>query len=68
MASKKRTRPKVRQHIAKVVDGVEGPSLYIDDYRVAGPKPWGGGQILYEFKFDDADLVGAAVFEKGEPR
>jgi hypothetical protein len=28
-----------------VVGGVEGGSLSIDDRRVAGPKPWGGGKI-----------------------
>lgn len=29
-----------------VVDGVEGPSLYVNDFRVAGPKPWGGGPVI----------------------
>lgn len=33
-----------------VVDGVAGPSLYIDDYRVAGPKPWGGGSQTITWK------------------
>lgn len=34
----------------EVIGGVEGKSLYIDDYRVGGPKPWGGGSTLHEFK------------------
>lgn len=33
-----------------VVSGVEGPSLYINDRRVAGPKPWGGGKTVYQWK------------------
>lgn len=32
-----------------VVSGVEGPSIYINDYRVAGSKPWGGSRTLVEF-------------------
>lgn len=32
-----------------VVNGVEGPSVYINDLRVAGPKPWGGGPVVYEW-------------------
>ncbi len=29
-----------------IVKGVEGLSLYINDYRVVGPKPWGGGKFI----------------------
>jgi hypothetical protein len=32
------------------VSGVEGPSLYMNQYRVAGPKPWGGGSTLGVWK------------------
>lgn len=35
-----------------VVRGVEGMALYINDYRVAGPKPWGGGEIVFQFEAD----------------
>jgi hypothetical protein len=31
-----------------VLQGLEGKSLYINDYRVSGPKPWGGGKIIFE--------------------
>jgi len=31
-----------------VIQGREGLSVYINDYRVAGSKPWGGGTVLYE--------------------
>jgi hypothetical protein len=55
-----------KTHNVKIVSGVEGPSMYINDYRVAGPKPWGGGQILHEWSMTDDDLQVAASrnFEK----
>lgn len=31
-----------------LVQGVEGLALYINNYRVAGPKPWGGGTAVWE--------------------
>ena len=31
-----------------VLQGSEGKSLYINDYRVSGPKPWGGGKTIFE--------------------
>lgn len=42
-----------------VLSGVEGPSIYIDNYRVAGPKPWGGGEITHEWKADKEDILRA---------
>ena len=30
----------------EIVSGVEGPSVYINDHRIAGNKPWGGGTVL----------------------
>lgn len=47
------------QHTILVMSGPEGPSLYLDDYRIAGPKPWGGGTVLHEFTFADKDLIAA---------
>ena len=45
----------------EVVQGVEGPSLSImsngSGYRLAGPKPWGGGQTIYSFVVDPNDLL-----------
>ena len=28
------------------------PCVYINDYRVVGPKPWGGGKVLVEWNID----------------
>ena len=35
-----------------VIKGVEGFCLAINDYRVCGPKPWGGGSVVHEFEVD----------------
>jgi hypothetical protein len=40
----------------EVVSGVEGPSLYLDQYRFAGNKPWGGGKIIHSWKVTAKDL------------
>lgn len=39
-----------------VSSGVEGPSLYVDGLRVAGPKPWGGGKTLHRWIVDRTQL------------
>lgn len=39
------------------VSGVEGPSIYIDNYRVCGPKPWGGGKVVKRFKARSKDIL-----------
>lgn len=35
-----------------IVNGVEGKSLYKNDKRIAGNKPWGGGTSIAEFKVE----------------
>jgi len=46
-----------------IVEGCEGPSVSIGDndsgMRVAGPKPWGGGQTSRRFTAKVADLKAA---------
>lgn len=42
-----------------LVDGVEGQSLYLDDTRIAGPKPWGGGTVVKTWKVCPRDLQNA---------
>lgn len=41
------------------VRGVEGNSIYLNDHRIAGPKPWGGGDVLKEWKVDFKDIGNA---------
>lgn len=49
--------------------GVEGPSVYINDRRVGGPKPWGGGRVVKEWHTTVRDLLEAIVgdHEPGDP-
>lgn len=46
--------------MVEVVNGVEGPSLYVGDkssgYRIAGPKPWGGGRTIHRFTVNVDEL------------
>lgn len=35
------------------------PCLYLDDYRIAGGKPWGGGRIIHRWPVLIKDLVAA---------
>ena len=36
--------------IVEIVQGVEGPCVVINDRRVAGPKPWGGGTVIMRWE------------------
>ena len=40
-----------------VISGVEGYSIYINNYRIAGNKPWGGGKVICEFKIDKQNIL-----------
>jgi hypothetical protein len=42
-----------------VINGCEGESLAIHNYRVAGPKPWGGGTIFKQWSVDIKDIIHA---------
>ena len=49
------------------VAGVEGMALYVDAFRVAGPKPWGGGVVRNEWSVDVVDLEEAIRRAGGAP-
>ena len=34
----------------EVIRGVEGCCLALDDTRIAGPKPWGGGTVIHKWE------------------
>lgn len=36
----------------EVIRGVEGCCLALDDTRIAGPKPWGGGKVIHAWETD----------------
>jgi hypothetical protein len=39
-----------------IVRGVGGLSVYLCDHRIAGDKPWGGGQVVEEFRVNLRDV------------
>ena len=41
----------------EIIDGVEGQCLSINNYRVAGPKPWGAGTVSKIFKTSKEDIL-----------
>ncbi|RPH41483.1 MAG: hypothetical protein EHM87_19560 [Burkholderiales bacterium] len=42
-----------------IVRGCEGSAIVINDYRVAGPKPWGGGTIEKRWQCSLKDILEA---------
>jgi hypothetical protein len=48
-----------------LVKGVEGNSIYLNDYRIAGPKPWGGGTVLQSWRVKAANVL--KVLEEDPP-
>lgn len=36
-----------------LTQGVEGNCLVLDDVRIAGPKPWGGGRVIATFTTEE---------------
>ena len=37
----------------EVIRGVEGCCLALDDTRIAGPKPWGGGTVIHTWEISE---------------
>jgi len=35
-----------------IIHGQEGDCITINDYRIAGPKPWGGGKVIKSWQVD----------------
>jgi len=50
--------------IIEVISGVEGQCIAINDYRVAGPKPWGGGKVIKKFTSDMSNMRRALGIEE----
>lgn len=43
-----------------------GLCLYLNDYRIAGEKPWGGGATVCEWTVTAADI--RTALKRGKPR
>ena len=50
-----------REVVLEHVAGIEGPSLYVNGVRVAGPKPWGGGTCVQTWRTSVRDLLEGIV-------
>lgn len=53
-----------KEYDVYVVSGVEGPSVYVNDTRMAGPKPWGGGKTIYSWKTRGQDVLDCFVRDR----
>lgn len=59
IAEIERLRPTDAKIEVEVISGVGGECLAINNTRVAGPKPWGGGRVIASWKCTRADLLSA---------
>lgn len=39
-----------------VIRGPEGYCLCLNSYRLAGPKPWGGGEVVAEWEVEESEI------------
>ncbi len=55
-------QPVTRQQFSlTVIRGVEGTAIYLNDYRIAGPKPWGGGLIIQSWNISLQEIIEALI-------
>lgn len=47
----------------ELIQGVEGLCLSLNDYRIAGPKPWGGGKVIHKWHVTESTLQRALLDE-----
>lgn len=50
-----------------LVKGVEGNCIVLNQYRIAGHKPWGGGKVIQSWTVDREDIE-RALEEMPKPR
>ena len=50
-----------------IVKWSHGTSLYLNDFRISGSKPWGGGKVFMSFDVEEEDLLEAIRQYKHEP-
>lgn len=60
-----KTRPKKRTVRVELVSGVEGLCIYLNGFRIVGPKPWGGGQTMKEWTVTEAEINEAMGLRHG---
>lgn len=43
----------------EIIEGVEGKCISLNNYRIAGPKPWGGGKVSWKREISVKDILKA---------
>ncbi|MFA5133068.1 MAG: hypothetical protein WC444_07115 [Candidatus Paceibacterota bacterium] len=51
--------PTEKEYEIAIVSGVEGKCISLNNYRLAGNKPWGGGKVEKSWNVTLKDLLGA---------
>lgn len=51
-----------KRYPIEIIQGVEGFCIGVNNYRLVGPKPWGGGTVVKRWNVSLADL-GRAIPE-----
>lgn len=57
----------VKEVKIEIVEGVEGNSVYINDHRVCGNKPWGGGTAIGSWKVSLKEITQTLALLDVEP-
>lgn len=52
-----------RTIMIELIRGVEGDCIAINDFRVSGNKPWGGGKIIQTWFAKKSDILHALELE-----
>lgn len=50
----------------EIVNGVEGRSIYLNETRIAGSKPWGGGEVIDLWHIKENNLFDALGYTPSE--
>lgn len=50
-----------------LVQGVAGLSLYLNDHRIAGEKPWGGGEVIKEWFVPEDEILDQLKIKQKKP-
>ena len=61
------TKPKeaeVRLVKIEIIKGPEGLCVAVDDYRLCGSKPWGGGRVIAKWEVDASDFYRQEIAQK----
>jgi hypothetical protein len=52
----------------QIIKRSHGTSLYLNDYRISGSKPWGGGKVFVEFECKKEDIIEALGRDKDDEK